>query len=70
MEAYHLQGRGSSHVRIGVKLEKTRYVNSQIGSAVNEKQVIRVMSTEHPETQVKQIPCEMKKSCAQIVVRY
>lgn len=33
-------------------MQKTRYVNSQIGSAVNEKQEIRVNSIKHPETQV------------------
>jgi len=37
---------------IGVKMQKTRYVNSQTGSAVNEKQEIRLNSIKHPEVQV------------------
>jgi len=37
---------------IGVKMQKTRYVNSQTGSAVNEKQEIRLSSIKHPEVQV------------------
>lgn len=37
---------------IGVKMQKTRYVNSQIGSAVNEKQEILINSIKHPEVQV------------------
>lgn len=47
-----MQDGGKSHVKIGVKLQKTRYVNSQIGSAVNEKQKIRMRSVEYPEVQV------------------
>ena len=47
-----MQDGGKSHVTIGVKLQKTRYVNSQIGSAVNEKQEIRMDSVKHPEIQV------------------
>ena len=38
---------------IGVKLQKTRFVNSQIGAAVNEKQEIRMSSVKHPEIQVR-----------------
>ena len=52
IEALHVQDGGKSHVTIGVKLQKTRYVNSQIGSAVNEKQEIRMDSVKHPEIQV------------------
>lgn len=37
---------------IGVKMQKTRYVNSQTGSAVNEKQEILINSIKHPEVQV------------------
>lgn len=33
-------------------MQKTRYVNSQTGSAVNEKQEIRLSSIKHPEVQV------------------
>ena len=33
-------------------MQKTRYVNSQVGSAVNEKQEIRISSETHPEKQV------------------
>lgn len=47
-----MQDGGDSHVQIGVKLQKTRYVNSQIGSAVNEKQEIRINSVKYPEVQV------------------
>jgi len=38
---------------IGVKMQKTRYVNSQTGSAVNEKQEILIKSIKHPEVQVR-----------------
>lgn len=47
-----MQDAGDSHVKIGVKLQKTPYVNSQIGSAVNEKQEIRINSVKYPEIQV------------------
>ena len=33
-------------------MQKTRYVNSQTGSAVNEKQEILINSVKHPEVQV------------------
>ena len=52
LEANHIQGLGESHVGIAVKMQKTRFANSQLGSAVNEKQEIRVTSTMYPETQV------------------
>ena len=39
-------------MKIGVKMQKTRYVNSQTGSAVNEKQEILINSIKHPEVQV------------------
>lgn len=52
IEALHVQDAGKSHVSIGVKLQKTRFVNSQIGAAVNEKQEIRMNSVKHPEIQV------------------
>lgn len=47
-----MQDSGKSHVMIGVKMQKTRYVNSQTGSAVNEKQEILINSIKHPEVQV------------------
>jgi len=34
-------------------MQKTRYVNSQTGSAVNEKQEILIKSIKHPEVQVR-----------------
>ncbi|KAJ7330250.1 Fibrocystin-L [Desmophyllum pertusum] len=52
LEVRHVQDGGKSHVMIGVKMQKTRYVNSQIGSAVNEEQEIRMNSIKHPEIQV------------------
>ena len=52
IESLHVQDAGKSHVSIGVKLQKTRFVNSQIGAAVNEKQEIRMSSVKHPEIQV------------------
>ena len=52
IEAMHVQDGGKSHVNIGVKLQKTRYVNSQIDSAVNEKQKIHLRSVKYPEVQV------------------
>lgn len=52
LEALHVQDAGKSHVMIGVKMQETRYVNSQTGSAVNEKQEIHVNSIKHPEIQV------------------
>lgn len=53
IEALHVQDGGKSHVMIGVKMQKTRYVNSQTGSAVNEKQEILIKSIKHPEVQVR-----------------
>lgn len=47
-----MQDSGKSHVMIGVKMQKTRHVNSQTGSAVNEKQEILINSIKHPEVQV------------------
>ena len=59
IESLHVQDAGKSHVSIGVKLQKTRFVNSQIGAAVNEKQEIRMSSVKHPEIQVSKILCSL-----------
>ena len=59
IESLHVQDAGKSHVSIGVKLQKTRFVNSQIGAAVNEKQEIRIGSVKHPEIQVSKILCSL-----------
>lgn len=55
LQAVHVQYGGKRHLKIGVKLQKTRYVNSQIGSAINEKQQIRLTSVRHPEVQVSKL---------------
>ncbi|XP_048585401.1 fibrocystin-L isoform X2 [Nematostella vectensis] len=52
IEANHIQGGERGHVSIGVKLEKTQYVNSQISSAVNEKQTIRIQTNQKPDRQI------------------